>query len=228
MSKQIKAIENHEGICFKCLNKRDDLNKYSLYRSEYGSSFDNNYTYLQICKDCEPKGMKEWFNEEPEMIDGYCANYKHEGKILEFVDTLPIEGQELFWNRCAYGACADSMNSQDWIDMKLGILPDEVYEEYGMYSPTTIRLYEERFPTCNHPINKIYNDGSKSCWCVFGASGNYGQKTGCNVSHECAKCEHYVPRYEPIKEMTSNEWEQYKKYYIGKLNYLMLKDKFEE
>lgn len=226
MNNHPKAIDDFESLCFKCLSKKE-TRKYSLYRSEYGSSFDNNYTYLQICDSCEPEDIEKWFNEEPEIVDDYLANYKYEQNIIDFIDTFPLEGQELFWNSCAHGACADNMGSQDWIDMKLGILPDEMYEKYGMYSPTTIKLYQERFPTCNHPVHKVYDDGSKGCWCVFGASGEYGQKAGYNTSGECAKCLHYIPRYEPIKEVTSDEFELYKKYYIGKLNYLNLKDKFE-
>ncbi|MEM5592922.1 hypothetical protein AAHH67_16150 [Niallia circulans] len=135
MTEKILAIDDYDGICFCCLNKNKlGLEKYSLYRSEYGSSFDNYYTYLQICDECKPNEIEKWFYEEPDM-DNYYTNYKYEQNIMDLVETFPLQGQELFWNRCAYGACAHSMESQDWIDDKLGILPDEVYEnEYSMYS----------------------------------------------------------------------------------------------
>lgn len=116
------------------------------------------------------------------------------------------------------------MDSQDWIDDKLGILPDEVYEEeYNMYSPRQIKAYEERFPTCEHPVNKVYNDGSKGCWCPFGTNGNYGQEVGLNVSDECFNCRHYKLRETPIKEMEYETYEKYKVYIQGR----EFKDLFE-
>lgn len=41
---KVKAIENYENICFKCLKETDKLKQYNLYRSDYGSKFDNFYT----------------------------------------------------------------------------------------------------------------------------------------------------------------------------------------
>jgi hypothetical protein len=226
-NRKIKPIENYDDLCFKCLKQKSNLKKYSLYRSDYGSRFDNNYTFLQICDECEPKDIEMWFDETPEIVDGYCAKYKYEKNIIEFINTLPIEGQELFWNRCAYGACADNMNSQDWIDMKLGILPDEVYEEYGMYSPREIKAYKERFSTCEHPVNVIYNDGSKGCWCPFGAHGEYGQKIDANISDECYNCKHYKKRETPIKEMDQNTYKKYERYINAKIHIEKYKDLFE-
>lgn len=211
-----KAIENYENICFCCL-KEKPIETYYIYRNEYGSSFDNNHTQLQICNDCKPEGINEWFEEKPEMIDDYCADYKLEDKIIEFVDTFPIEGQELFWNRCASGACADCMDSQDWIDDKLGILPDKVYEEeYGMYSPRQIKAYHERFPTCEHPVNAFFNDKSKASYCPFGASGKYNQETDVNISSECFGCEKYKLRESQIKEMDYEIYKKYKVYIQGR------------
>lgn len=212
-----EAIENYENICFKCL-KEKQIETFSLYRSNYGSSFDNNYTTLQICEDCKPRDLGEWFNEEPE-YNGHSENYKYEKNIIEFVKTFSIEGQELFWNRLAYGANADEMESQDWIDMKLGILPDEKYEEYGYYSPSKIKAYKERFPTCEHPVNRIWDDNSKGCWCPFGASGNYGQKAGWNISDECYECEYYKLRETPIKDINSEDFDDYKMYIKSKMNF---------
>lgn len=217
MTDKIRAIDDYEHVCFKCLNEKQNLESYHLYRSEYGSSFDNNYTYLQLCDDCKPEGIKEWFDETPEIIDGYCANYELESKITEFIDTLPLQGQELFWNRCAYGACADTMDSQDWIDDKLGILPDEVYEEeYSMYSPRQIKAYQERFPTCEHPVNAAFNDGSIGCYCPFGASGKKDQKVDYNISSECFGCERYKQREAPRKDMDYSTYKKYELYIRGK------------
>ncbi|TCJ00424.1 hypothetical protein [Cytobacillus praedii] len=212
---KIKAIENYEYVCFCCL-KEKPIQKYSVYGRGYGSDFDNNNTHLQLCNDCKPPIIEDWFNETPS-VDEYIEKYNNEDKICSFINTLPLQGQELFWNRCAHGACADSMESQDWIDDKLGILPDEVYEnDYMMYSPRQFKAYEERFPTCEHPVNKVYSDGSKSCYCPFGASGNYNQEVDRNVSTECFGCEKYKVRQTPIKEMDSETYNNYEMYIRGK------------
>lgn len=199
MGIHIEAIKDFDGLCFRCLSKKI-IQKYSLYRSDYGSSFDNNYTYLQICDNCKPDNIGEWFDEEPEMIDGYCADYKYEDKILGFVDTFPLEGRELFWNRCASGACAYTMESQDWIDMQLGILPDEVYEDYGMYSPRQIKAYKERFPVCKYTFITEYKDGSRGSNCPYGAFGDENGADGLNISSECYECSRFQERgcYEQI------------------------------
>lgn len=86
---------------------------------------------------------------------------------------MPIQGRELFENQCARGACSYPMESQDWIDVELGVAPDSIYKEYGMYSPSEIKAYEERFPTCENVYLKTYKDGSGSCRCDYGA---YGEK----------------------------------------------------
>ena len=221
-----KAIDNHENICFKCLQEKP-IKTYHLYRSDYGSSFDNNYTHLQICNNCSPDKIESWFNEEPEIIDGYCANYELEKDILEFVNLLPLEGQELFWNRCAYGACAYIMDSQDWIDKKLGILPDEKYEEYGFYSPRQIEAYKERFPNCEYSTNEIYNDSSKGCWCPFGANGEYGQIADAhNISDECYECKYYKPRETEIKDIKHEDFEDYMAYIRSNINFAKWEEKF--
>jgi hypothetical protein len=168
-----------------------------------------------------------WFNEKPEMND-YCADYKYEKDIINFVNTLPLQGKELFWNRCAYGACSNIMDSQDWIDMHLGILPDEKYEEYGMYSPSEIKAYKERFPICEYPVTEIFNDGSKGCWCPFGASGNYNQQIGLNISDECYYCKYFKVRETPIKEIYSEDFNDYELYMKSKLKAEELKKKFEK
>lgn len=223
MTNKIQAVTYRENLCFKCLKEGTQIKKYNLHRSEFGSKFDNYYTHLQLCNNCLPEGIDEWFNEIPE-TDGYCAIYKYEDKIIEFANSLPLQGQELFWNGVAYGACAYTMDSQDWIDDKLGILPDEVYEEkYFMYSPRQIRAYEERFPTCEYPVNIIYDDNSKGCWCPFGAYGEYGQKISSNINDECFYCEIYKKRETPIKEMSSEMFKQYQMYMKGK----QYKDLFE-
>jgi hypothetical protein len=223
---KIKAIENYENICFCCLQEKPRLNKFKIYGRGYGSSFDNNNTYLQICEDCKPEGIEDWFNEEPEITNGYCEEYKYEDNIFEFVNTFPLQGQELFYNRLSSDGWG--MNSQDWIDMKLGILPDEIYEEYGMYSPRQIKAYQERFSSCEYPTNIVWNDNSKGCWCPFGASGKFDQKADeYNYSTECYSCEFYKQRETPLKTFDNDTYEEYEKYIRGKLHISKFKNLFE-
>lgn len=227
MNKKVKAIKNFENLCFKCLQKKP-INTYSLYRSEYGSSFDNYYTYLQICDDCKPEEIDKWFNEESETIDEYCADYKYEKNIIEFIETIPLEGQELFWNRCAYGASAHNMGNQDWIDWKLGIMLDEKYKEYSMYSPSEIKAYKEKFPICQHPVNIIYGENSKGCRCPFGGFGEYGQECDeGNIWDACYKCKHFIERITPIRDISDKDYNDYVIYYGAKTNEEKYKSKFE-
>lgn len=207
------AIKNKNTTCMKCLGEFEKLNRYSIYGRGYGSSFDNVSTTLQVCNDCDLPELQDWFDEQLEM-DDYCENYTYEDKIKEFVDSLPLEGNELFYNTF-HSSSGWSMDAQDWIDIKLGIAPDELYEEYGMYSPSQRKAYKERFPTCENPVNVTYNDGSKGCWCPFGASGKYGQEDSVNISKECNGCTLYKLRETPIKEMNRNTYKKYEEYMRG-------------
>lgn len=217
----VKAIEVHDKLCFKCL-KSKDIKRFSITHRGYGSDFDNFNTYIQLCSECKIDGVEKWFNETPK-IDEYVEVYQYEDNIHDFINTLPLEGRELFLNQCASGANSYVMDSQDWIDMELGVLPDEVYEEYGMYSPRQVKAYKERFPTCQHPINIIYKDGSKGCRCPFGAFGNYNQQTSDNIWGACYECPFYKERETPIKEMESDTYNKYEKYIKG----MQYKDMFE-
>lgn len=222
-----KAIEDYSGLCFKCIQKKDVVT-YRISGRGYGSWFDSFNTKLQLCSACKPEGIEEWFNEDSfnyEMLDDYryeseeffkehgdwiyTENYKYEQNIYDFVDTLPLEGRELFKARCATGACAGYMFGQDWIDYKLGVLPEYKCKEYGYYAPYRLKVARERFELCNEPVNKIYGDGSKGCWCPWMAHGEYGQKAGPNTGDTCYDCEFFCLRYEPIKEMADKKYDKY-------------------
>lgn len=151
----------------------------------------------------------------------YCENYLYEEDIVNLVNTLPIQGQELFNNTCSSGACSYFEEPQDWIDIQLKIAPDEIYKKYNMYSPSEIKAYEERFPNCKHVYKKVYPDESAGCYCNYGASGSSdGSASEYNPSTECYYCKHYEKKinndieviYEPIihksdiKLITMQEW----------------------
>lgn len=196
-NKKIKAITDYKGLCFKCLSKDNPVDIFSLSYRGYGSGFDGENTKLQLCKNCQPKDISDWFNEQPNIIDGYCEDYKYEDNIFEFIKTLPLEGQELFENTCSNDGY--NMEAQDYIDMKLGILPDEKYKEYCMYSPSEIKAYEERFPNCKHVEIKVYSDGSKGSKCFMSAFGDGEGNCGSNIADECYLCNYYEERTGEIK-----------------------------
>lgn len=188
---KIKPIKYNEKLCFKCLKEKDSTSIYTIGYRGYGSGFDNFNTVLQLCDKCDCKDMKMWVDETPDLEEGYCENYKYEDDIFKFVEQLPIQGRELFENQCAGGACSCPMDSQEWIDVELGIAPDSVYKKYGMYSPSEIKAYKDRFPTCKHVYLKTYKDGSGGCRCDYGAFGKRDGSCSSNISDECYTCRKY-------------------------------------
>lgn len=194
MINKIKPINYSDKICFKCLKEEGNINKYTIAYRGYGSIFDSFNSLLQLCDDCNHEDIKLWFDESPEMTDECWEQYKYEDNIWDFVQALPLQGRELFENQCADGAGCRPMDSQDWIDIELNIAPDSLYKEYGMYSPSEIKAYKDRFPTCANVYLKRYKDGSCCCKCDRGAFGNADGSCGLNVSNECYTCRNYLKK----------------------------------
>lgn len=118
-SKGIVALTD-ECLCMKCLKKKA-THIYEIKNRGYGSIFDSTYTKFQVCDDCDSEDFQVWVDEEPVWDDEYEV-YKYEDNIKEFIDSLPLESQELFYNRFD---SEEYMNAQDWIDYQLGELCDE-------------------------------------------------------------------------------------------------------
>lgn len=211
---KIKAISNTANLCWKCLKEKSSIHVMKFGPLGYGSGFDNCSTKIQLCEECYQKSnpdiwSKEIIYDSEEDREYDYAHYIHEDRIFEYFDSLPMEGQQFVWNE--FHNDGYQMKPQDWIDYKLGILPHEVAKEYGLYSNQEIAAYKEQFPKCKWPVNRIYKDGSKGCWCPFGAHGEYGQETGMDISDECYQCEYYVKRKEEekIKDVPDNEYSDY-------------------
>lgn len=211
---KIKAIQNTAKLCWKCLKEKEPLHIIKFGPLGYGSGFDNCQTKIQLCEECFQKSNPDIWSEEivydsEEAREYGFAHYIHEDEIFAYFDSLPIEGRQFVWNE--FHDDGYQMDPQDWIDYQIGILPHEVAKKYGLYSTQEIDAYKEQFPKCRWPVNRIFDDGSKGCWCPFGAHGEYGQKAGRNISEECYQCEHYAKRDEndPIKDIPDHEFSDY-------------------
>lgn len=194
---KIKAIKSTEKLCWKCLQEKDNIHKIEFGPLGYGSAFDCCSTKIQLCDECYKASCPEIWSDELVYDNEDCkeydwSHYKYEDEMFEYFESLPIEGKQLVMNE--YWMGDHFMEPQDWIDYELGILPHEKAKEYGLYSIQEIAAYEERFPKCKWPANRIYSDGSKGCWCPFGASGNYNQEIGSNIAEECYGCPYYEER----------------------------------
>lgn len=231
-TKKIKAIHNTECLCWKCLKEHDKgkIHIIEIGALGYNSCFDNLSTRIQLCDDCYNVNP-EWWNLEtiiPEGFEQFGYMYKYDKEICQFINELPLESQELALNEYAYGACAGYyMDAQDWIDYQLGILSHKKCKKYGMHSFDEKRAYEERFPSCQYPVEIIYNDGSKGCWCLFDAHGKLNDgvvSVGSNISSQCYKCKYYKQRTTPVISVKDSERADYDLY----VEYQLKKDKLEQ
>lgn len=206
-----KAIENPEDVCFKCLGEfiEKDLHKIIIPEMGWGSGFDMWSTRINLCKDCASvyTDPRWWQLEEVESesdIGGIW--YKYEDEIFDFVGTLPMESQELFWNR--YSTDSYTMESQDWIDYELDLLPHEKCKEYGIYSSEERQAYQEKFPMCSNVKIVVYEDGSRGSRCPFMAFGNsYGATKGHQTQSECYKCVAFEKREGEIETYSREDME---------------------
>ena len=187
-SQKVMAVNYTNKLCFKCLKESENVKTYHIFNRGFGSDFDSSDTKLQLCEHCDDDKLEMYFDEQP-TINNYWEEYKYEEKINNFVSTLPIQGKELFNNTCM--SSNYNIDPQDWIDMQLDVAPDDVYKNYGMYSPSERKAYNDRFPTCAHVYKYIYNDNSGHCKCKYGAHGNLDGSCSLNMSDECYYCNKY-------------------------------------
>ena len=129
MSK-VKYVKYEENLCFKCLKKKEAINTYELKNRGYGSIYDNDDTKLQLCNECvgsieNNNELEKWFNEKPTIVDR-TEEYQYENNIKQYIETLPIQGREIFENQLSNSWIEDS---QVWIDRELGLIEEDVETE---------------------------------------------------------------------------------------------------
>lgn len=199
-SKGIKAVTDTK-ICMKCLKKKAS-HFYSLYGRGYGSIFDEFNSKVQLCDDCNDENVKIWIEEKGKWDkEDFCGEeYEYEDKLEDFLESLPIQGRELFHNRFGTGSNAlYNMEPQDWIDFELDELPHKVCKKYGFYSKEEKDAYHERFPNCKCVTITKYSDGSSGSDCHNMARGDGEGKCGLNCYNECYMCTDYEPRTSEIE-----------------------------
>lgn len=212
---RILAIKDEPGLCWKCLKKFEKINIIKFEELGYGSGFDGFATEIHLCEKClnATNGILnvEIIEEDDEQGHIGYEHYDHEDEIFKYFESLPLVSKQFVYNEFDTGFDARPMEAQDWIDYQQEMLPYEKAKEYGLYAHEEVAAYRERFPKCAHPVNKLYHDGSKGCWCPFGAHGEYGQKDSeYNISDECYQCTHFKCRTEPIKDIHDKDWDEYK------------------
>lgn len=232
---KIQPIKNHENICFKCLQvfNNNDLTKYYIRNRGFGSKFDGMDTYIQLCNNCKQYINEIWFNEKPIINpdDGCTEIYQYENELMRFINSLPIQSQELFWNSLDKGTFGNlQIDPQDWIDLQLNRASDKIKKKYGLPTKAETKAYLERYSTCNNVVNILCEDHSILSGCIYGwAFGEANQQPDKNhVWKSCYKCKYYIKRREPMKAMTADEFEEYQKFVWAKTIYLELRDKYEK
>lgn len=202
-SKGILAIKDTKNLCYKCLKRKDKIQKINIGSRGYGSYFDNFSTSLQLCDACYEESTRDkpiWNMKSLDDNDIYDDSYLYDNEMSSYLHNLPLESRELVFNRNSYGACADcNMKPQDYIDYELDELPHNKCKQYRMYSPQERAAYKERFPNCECVKIKKYSDGSQGSSCPYGAFGDKNGNIGLNIANECYMCTHYKPRCGDIK-----------------------------
>ena len=208
------AIENPDSICFNCLNQFPQLHEILIPTLNHNSKFTNFSTRLQLCNNCLSLTNPNWWKLE--IIKSYSEdnmmqlNYKYENEILDFINQMPLSGQELFYARFGSGVHSDLMRGQDWIDYALDKLPHEKCKKYGYYSPEERKAYKERFHICDKIKIVIYEDEDRDLRCPFGAYGNInGTYEGDHMHHQCYECKMFESRDGEIEVMNIDDFEIY-------------------
>ena len=234
-SKKITPLSiKDKCTCYKCLKKDEKLNAIHIPELEYPSNFNGLPMTLYLCDECYSNTNEDWWKLEELTLSSYDdfgyeyteSKYKYDDEMFTYIKNLPVQIQEILFNRNSI--LNYKMDSQDWIDWKLGELPKEKCDEYGIVHQDVIETYKKRFSTCQYPVRKKYSDGSCGCYCFAGAYGELDQTPSINISKECYNCRYYKPRESDMIEIMAEEWEEYKVWMLYNLNSKDFEKKFSK
>jgi len=208
------AIQYPENTCFNCLQDKQ-VHKIHIPALGHGSKFSNFSSRVNLCDTCKQLTNLEWWKlqiVEDNMHDKNCwysLRYKYEKEILDFVNSMPIEGRELFYARFGNGANADHMSGQDWIDCVLGILSHEKCKLYGCFSPDEIKSYEKRFPICDK-VKKVIYEGEDENKNYILLKLRYPFGVDDTRTHsQCYECKLFVERNGDVEIMDKEDYKIY-------------------
>lgn len=108
--------------CMKCLKsiEDDDGFVYEIRDMGYGSIFDSFNSDIILCKNCYIDSGIIWSQEivvSHSKFDYAFYKLRYEDDIEEYINSFPIEGQELFYNRIGSGGW--NMDPIEWIEMHM-------------------------------------------------------------------------------------------------------------
>jgi len=203
------AIQYPENTCFNCL-QNTQVHKIRIPALGQGSKFKFFSTRLNLCLECLKQTNSNWWKLEiiENKEDWYELHYKYEKEILEFINQMPLSGQELFYARFGSGANSDLMRGQDWINYALGKLSHEKCNQYGYYSPEEIKAYQERFPLCDKIKSIIYENEEFKEYNIFKLRCPFGAEDN-QINSQCYECRLFIERNGEIETIDKEDFEFY-------------------
>lgn len=225
-SKKIIPIKHKNCTCMSCLQEfdKEKLHIIEIKELGYGSYFDGTNTKIILCSKCFEESDPTIWNLEikfryasefPDYKDVendfvVTEEYTTEDKIIEYVENLPIQSKELFFNSFESGwNTTYKMNPQDWIDYELGELSFNKCKKYGIITIEEKEAYSTRFQNCEWVVNKQYRDDIIISQCPFGAVGNVNQEPKEKSSVNCYQCPYYKTRTTDIKTIKAKDFIKY-------------------
>ena len=97
--------EDFGKICLNCLKRKENIKTIKIEPLSYGSLFDEWGTTIYLCKECydsspdDLKKMTTILDEDLKSLGHECLQYKGESSIYSYIESFPVEGQEVVFNR---------------------------------------------------------------------------------------------------------------------------------
>lgn len=189
------AVNYHEDLCYCCLkHKPNEIYRFQMKHNGPYSRFSGLNNRFQICESCasheELEELESWFNQDEEALE-LAELCQIEQAIGDYMNQQSPQARELFYNQTSEDWV---MDSQDWIDIELGVAEDDVYTRNGLIPISVLTGFLERFPTCEHVY--FHEEAGIQCsTCHRGVMGTpQGTPDGLNFYTQCASCEDYQLR----------------------------------